>query len=92
MSTDWSLKLDHLKLCTGNIDTYVLEFDLILITSPTHSLLGTDTDMYRHVDKTTEKCNNYFGSVFPSSHPSFCLYLSACLHTTQMNKSDLCEN
>jgi hypothetical protein len=73
MGTDWSLQLDHLKLYTGNIETHLLEFDHIMITSPTHCLLGTDTDMYRHNDKAIEKCNNYFGNVIPSSHPSFCL-------------------
>ena len=61
MSTD-CLQLDHLKLCTGNIDTHLLEFDHIMITSPTHSFLGTYTDMYRHVDKAIEKCNYYFGT------------------------------
>lgn len=81
-STAWSLQLDHLKLCTGSIGTHLLEFDHTMITSQTHSLLGTDTDMYGQVDKAIKKCNYYFCSVSPSNHPSFCLCLS--VHMTQL--------
>jgi hypothetical protein len=87
MSMDWSLQLDHLKLCTGNIDIHLLEFDHIMITSPTHSLLRTDADIYRKADKVITKCNYYFGSL--SLYPSILLSvsvgqsvcLSVCLST-----------